>query len=181
MSLNTNEPSKTRTVRIKEESDLVLEREADRAGTSVNALVSNLVDRYVDTLRFFQSGSMLSMSGNILETLLGHISDAEIADDAYALSKSLVREGLMQLGMKVNYDNVLWYIRQVLGKYYGWFRCDYNKGDASDMLHLSHNYGYKWSVFLSSYITSILKEVVNLQLNTVISDKSLNVQILKKS
>jgi len=181
MSLNTNEPSKTRTVRIKEESDLVLEREADRAGTSVNALVSSLVDRYVDTLRFFKSGSMLSMSGNILEAFLGHISDDEIADDAYELSTSLVREGLMQLGMKLNYESVLWYIRQVLGQYYGWYRCDYNEDDALDILHLSHDYGYKWSVFLSSYISSILKEVIDLQLNTVISIKSVNIQILKKS
>ena len=148
---------------------------------SVIALVSSLVDRYVDTLRFFQSGSMLSMSGNVLETFLGHISDDEIADDAYELSTSLVREGLMQLGMKINYDSVLWYVRQVLGQYYGWFRCDYNKGDASDMLHLSHGYGYKWSVFLSSYITSILKEVIDFRTNTVISVQSVNIQILKKS
>ena len=126
MPLNNNEPSKTRTVRIKEKSDLVLEREADRAGTSVNALVSNLVDKYVDTLRFFQSGDMLSMSGNTLEALLGYISDDEIAGEAYVQSTTLVREGLMQLGMKLNYDNVLWYITQVLGQYYGWYRCDYN-------------------------------------------------------
>ena len=181
MSLNTNEPSKTRTVRIKEESDLILEREADRAGTSVNALVSNLVDRYVDTLRFFQSGSMLSMSGNTLEAFLGHISDDEIAEEAYVQSTSLVRESLMQRGMKLNYESVLWYIRQVLGQYYGWYRCDYNEDDALDILHLSHDYGYKWSVFLSSYISSILKEVIDLQLNTVISIKSVNIQILKKS
>lgn len=121
------------------------------------------------------------MSGNILEAFLGHIADDVIADDAHALSTSLVREGLMQLGMKINYKNVLWYIRQVLGQYYGWYRCDYNEGDASDILHLSHDYGYKWSVFLSSYITSILKEVIELQLNTVLSDKSVNVEILKKS
>ncbi len=181
MSINNKEPSKTRTIRIKEESDRILEREADRAGTSVNALVSGLVDRYVDTLRFFQSGDMLSMNGNTLEALLGHISDDEIADEAYVQSTALVREGLMQLGMKLNYDNVLWYIRQVLGQYYGWYRCDYNKDDASDTLHLSHGYGYKWSVFIASYITSILKEVIGFRTNIVISVQSVNIQILKKS
>ena len=181
MSSDTAEPSITRTLRIKEESDNILQREADRAGTSVNALMSSLIDRYVGTLRFFKSGEMLSISGISLAALLNYISEDEIAGEAYAQSTTLVREGLMQLGMNLNYENVLWYIRQVLGQYYGWYRCDLFGEDLSDTLHLSHGHGYKWSVFVANYITSILNEVIDFQTNMVISAQSVNIQILKKT
>ena len=181
MSSDTAEPSITRTLRIKEESDNILQREADRAGTSVNALMSSLIDRYVGTLRFFKSGEMISISGISLAALLNYISEDEIAGEAYSQSTTLVREGLMQLGMNLNYENVLWYIRQVLGQYYGWYRCDYSADDALDTLHLSHGHGYKWSVFVANYITSILNEIIDFQTNMVISAQSVNIQILKKS
>ena len=181
MSSNNAESSITRTLRIKEESDDILQREADRAGTSVNALMSSLIDRYVGTLRFFRSGDMLSISGISLAALLDYISDDEIAGEAYSQSTTLVREGLMQLGMELCYENVLWYIRQVLGQYYGWYRCDYSADDDSDTLHLSHGHGNKWSVFVASYITSILKEVVDFHTNIVVSAQSVNIQILKKT
>jgi len=85
-------PTTTRTVRIKKESDLILEREAERHGLSVNALVSNIVDHYVDSLRFFQSGGMLSISNETMLDLLGHLSDDDIADSAYRREVSRIRD-----------------------------------------------------------------------------------------
>jgi hypothetical protein len=172
-------PSTTRTLRIKKESDLILEREAERHGLSVNALVSNLVDRYVNSLRYFQSGGMLSMSNETLLELLSHISDEDISDTAYRHGSVKIRDSLMQRGMKLNYDNVVWYINQILGQYNGWFRCDHNREMRMDTLHLSHSYGYKWSIFISNYVKSILIDVIGLKTNTVVSNNAVNIEIIK--
>ena len=173
-------PSTTRTIRIKKESDLVLETEADRHGLSVNALVSNLVDRYVDSLRFFQSGGMVSISSETLIALLNTMDDEEVALVSSSRGPARVGDSLMQRGMKVSYDSVLWFISQILGQYNGWFRCDYNRGDVSDRLHLSHSYGYKWSVFILNYVNSILTKVLDVKTNTVISDTAVNLEILRR-
>jgi len=177
MFVNASAPSTTRTIRIKKESDLVLEKEAERHGLSVNALVSNLIDRYVDSLRFFQSGSMVSMSSETLIALLDTMDDDEITSVSSSRGVARVSDNLLQRGMKVNYDSVLWYICQILGQYNGWFRCDYNRGDASDRLHLSHSYGYRWSVFILNYVNSVLIKVLDFKTNTVISNNSVNIEI----
>jgi hypothetical protein len=176
-----NAPTTTRSIRIKKESDLILEREAERYGLSVNALVSNLVDRYVDSLRFFQSSGIICMSNDTLRALLEPLSDEELSDAAYSRGTARVRDSLMQRGMKVSYDSVLWYISQVLGQYDGWFRCDHYREEKMDVLHLSHTYGYKWSIFIMNYVSSIFSEILGLKINTVISDNSVNIEVIKKT
>ena len=179
MFTQASAPSTTRTVRIKKENDLILEREAERHGLSVNALVSNLVEHYVNSLRFFQSGGMVSLSNETLLDLLGHISDEDVSDSAYRRGCARVRDSLMQRGMKVNYDSVYWYVSQILGQYNGWFRCDHIQGECVDTLHLSHSYGYKWSVFVVSFVDSILREVLGVKTNTVVSTNAVNIEIIK--
>ena len=83
--------------------------------------------------------------------------------------------------MKVNYDSVLWFISQILGQYNGWFRCDHNKDESRDFLHLSHSYGYKWSVFVMNYVNGILRSVLGAKTNTIISNNAVNIEILKMS
>ena len=180
MFTHASTPSTTRTLRLKKESDLILEREAERHGLSVNALMSNLVEHYVDSLRFFQSGGMLSMSNETLLDLLGHISEEDIADTAYRRGPLRIRDSLMQRGMKMSYDSVLWFFGQILGQYNGWFRCDHNQDELRDTLHLSHSYGYKWSVFIVNYINSILIEVLGVKTSTVVSNSAVNIEIVKK-
>jgi hypothetical protein len=179
MYIYSKVPSSTRTIRIKKESDLILEREAQRHGISVNALISNLIDHYVYSLRFFTSGGMISMNNETLMALINNLSDETVADTAYAYGGQKVRESLMQRGMLVNYDSVIWYILQFLGEYNGWFRCDHIIENKVDKLHLSHNYGFKWSVFIMNYIASMLKEVLELKINTVILKNAVNIEVLK--
>jgi hypothetical protein len=85
----------------------------------------------------------------------------------------------MQRGMLVNYDSVLWYIQQILGGYNGWFRCDHIIEEKMERLHLSHNYGFKWSIFIMNYIASMLKEVIGLKINTVMLKNAVNIEISK--
>ena len=177
MSPNSQSETITRTVRIKKESDLILESEAERSGMSINSLVSNLVDQYVNSLRFFISGGMVSMSSDIIVGLLDTLSVEEIAEISYLKGSLRVKDSLLQRGMKINYDSVLWYIREILGQAYGWFRCDYNEDGVVDSLHLSHGLGYKWSVFISNFVSSILVEVIGVKFNTGISANAVHFEI----
>lgn len=180
MLSNAQAPTTTRTVRIKKESDLVLEREAERNGVSVNALVSNLVDQYVNSLRFFMSGGMVSVNSDVIVSIFDSLSDDEIAEKSSKLGSLKVKDSLMQRGMRVNYDSVLWYISQILGQSYGWFRCDHNRDERMDSLHLSHNYGIKWSVFVLGFVSSIFVDLIGVKVNTGLSANAVNFEIIKK-
>lgn len=51
---------------------------------------------------------------------------------------------------------------------------------SEDVLHLSHNFGYKWSLFIVNYVTSIFHSVLGAKTNTVISTNAVNIEIIKK-
>lgn len=180
MLSNAQAQTTTRTMRIKKESDLILEKEAERNGISVNALVSNLVDRYVNSLRFFISGGMVSLNSDVLVSLLDSISDDDIAEISSKLGSLRVKDSLLQRGMKVSYDSVLWYISQILGQSYGWFRCDHNRDERVDSLFLSHNYGIRWSFFVLGFVSCILVDVIGVKVNTGVSVSAVNFEIIKK-
>ena len=181
MSSSRNPKTVTRSIRINEESEKIIEKESERQGTSVNSIISNLVDQYVDSLRFFRSADMISMRSDILMGLLDFLSEDEITDFSYQKGSLWVKDDLMQRGMKVNYDNLLWYISQILGQSNRWFRYDYHEDGNVDSLHLSHNYGYRWSVFLSNFLTSIIFEVIGVRVNIGISANAVNFEIRKKA
>jgi len=179
MSFSSNTKTVTRSIRIKEESEKIIEEEADRVGTTVNSLVSTLVDQYVDSLRFFKSAEMISMRSDIIMGLLDSFSDDEIAIFSYQKGSLWVKDDLMQRGMKVNYDNLLWYINQILGQSNRWFRYDFHEEGNTDFLHLSHNYGRKWSVFISNFLAGIIFEVIGVKINTGVSINAVNFEIRK--
>jgi hypothetical protein len=119
-----------------------------------------MVEQYVDLLRFFRSGSMVILNNKALVALLNKLDDDEVAEVSDSLGVDHIRDDLLKRGLKVNHDNVLWYISKILGHYYGWFRCDFTRLDSGDNLHLSHSYGYKWSIFILHYIDNILLKML---------------------
>lgn len=169
--------SKTRTIRLNKDNDDVIQSEADRNGMTVNALINRVLLQYVDTLRFYEYGNMISMSTDTFMTVLGTLPKEEIEDMAYGLGNQKLRESLLRRGLEINYENVIHYIRQLLGEYNGWFRCDYIPGNGSDSLHLRHPFDTKWSYFVANYISGILREVLGYKTNLVILENAVNFKI----
>lgn len=148
---------------------------------SVNALINKILIHYVNSHRYYESGNMISMSTNTFMTIFDQISKNDVEDTAYGLGNQKVNESLMRRGMEVNYNNVIWYISQILGEYNGWFRCDLLQEQKMDHLHLSHTFSRIWSDFLANYISSIFRDVLGLEIQPVILENAVNFEIVKNS
>lgn len=157
----------------------MLQQEAKRSGMSVNALINKLILHYIDTFRYYEDGKMISMSTSTFMTLLDQMSQTEIEDIAYGLGNQKVNESLMRRGKETNYNNILWYISQILGEYNGWFRSDFLIGKEVDSLHLSHSFGKKWSYFVSNYLSSMLRDELELTIISAVLDNAVNIRISK--
>jgi len=169
----------TRTIRLDEEQEKALIREAERRGFSVNALISNIFNRYLASTRFQDSAGMVAFSSDTFNEFISKLDNDEIQEIGEASGRRHVKSSLMQRGMKVNYENVVWYITQILGEYNGWFRCDRNTVEGLDSFHLTHKMGYKWSVFLESYLSASFDEAVDVKLNTVVMVNAVNLEVRK--
>jgi hypothetical protein len=173
----TSKQSKTRTIRLNKDNDDVIQSEADRYGMTVNALINRIILQYVETLRFYEYGNMISMSTDTFMTCFTALSKEEIEDIAYGLGNQKLRESLLRRGLEINYENVIHYIKQLLGEYNGWFRCDYVQDEGADSLHLRHPFDSKWSYFIANYVSGILREVLGLKINLVILEYAVNFKI----
>lgn len=171
--------STTRTLRLDKDYDELLQRESKRGGMSVNALINKLIQQYVDTLRYYEDGKMISMSTSTFMTVLDQLSQNEIEDLSYGLGTQKASESLMRRGLETNYTNIVWYISLILGEYNGWFRSDFIIGKDVDSLHLSHTHGKKWSYFIAQYVSSILREELGMQVNLVVLENAVNYKITK--
>ena len=179
MPKKTDGPSKTRTIRINEDVDSVIQSEAERLGMSPNALINKTLQRYKDVRRFNDPQYFLLMSLETFKAILDKLSIEEIEDIGYEYGHRLLHENLLKRGREINHENIRWYIKQELGEYSGWFRCDvYEKKDAETM-HLIHNLGRKWSHFLVNYITSILQGELGLKVQSVVLENDVHLTITK--
>jgi hypothetical protein len=174
-------PSKTRTIRLNQDSDSIIQNDAERLGMSANALINKIILHYVNTHRYYEAGNMISMSTNTFLTIFNQLSKHDVEDTAYSLGNQKLNESLMRRGLEVNYQNVIWYLTQILGEYNGWFRCDLFQGDRVDHLHLSHSFSRKWSDFLANYVSSIFREILGLEVKQVIMENAVNFEITKKT
>ena len=179
MPKKTDSPSKTRTIRIKEDLDSVIQSEAERLGMSPNALIKKTLQRYKDVGRFNDPQYFLLMSLETFKTILEKLSIEEIEDIGYEYGHRLLHENLLKRGMEINRENIRWYIKQELGEYSGWFRCDVYEKKDTETMHLIHNLGRKWSHFLVNYITSILHGELGLKVQSVVLESNVHLTITK--
>jgi hypothetical protein len=151
----------TRTVRINEAYDDVLRYEADRQGVSVNTLVDRILRKYAVSYRFFDNLGAVTISPYTFSELLSALDEDEIIAVARSAGGERPKEFILKRGLPLTYENAIWYITELLGDNSGWFRTTYYEREERDIIHLNHNQNEGWSIFLSEYIRSFFKEVID--------------------
>jgi len=165
--LNSTDPfakgkTVTRTIRIDEGYDEILKYEAERQDISVNTLLDKLIKKYVHSYRFFKNLSAVTLSATSLRTFLNVITEEEIAAIGNELGKERPYELILKRGLQPNYETAKWYILNVLGEQSGWLSSSFMRRGNKEYLHLSHPFGYKWSLFLEGYFGTFFRDVLGL-------------------
>lgn len=177
----TRRETTTRTFRINADYDRVMLEESERRGQSVNALMDQVLQRYVESFRYQENQMSLSFSNTTFTAFLDKLTDDEVKEIAHQAGIDRANEGLLMRGKAVDFENVIWFVKQVLGEYNGWFRCEVSNRQGSTLLYLRHSMGYRWSLFLHSYVASIFKESLDITPNASVMRNSVNLEIRKKT
>ncbi len=152
----------TRTIRIDEGYDDILKYEAERRGVSVNTILDQQLKKYVQSYRYFENLSAVTLSASSLQAFLDVISEDEMLAIGEKLGKERPYELILKRGIKPSYESAKWYILDVLGDQSGWLSAAINVRGGSEIIHLSHPFGIKWSQFLQGYFGVFFKDVVGL-------------------
>ena len=179
MTAPSKAQSVTRTLRLDDDIDALIQSDAERLGMSPNALINKILLQYKDVMRFDDPKHWIMLSRETFGAIINQLSIEKIEDIAYEYGNRKLHENLLRRGMTINHENIRWYITQVCGEYSGWFRCDvYDEKDVETM-HLNHNFGRKWSHFIANYVSSIIQGELGLKVQSVILENDVHLTITK--
>ena len=110
MSKQSKVISVTRTVRMDEKIDLLIQGDAERQGMSTNALINKILLQYKDVMRFTEPPYFLMLSLETLGAMLNLLTIEEIEDIGYEYGYKKLHENLLKRGREIDYENIRWYI-----------------------------------------------------------------------
>jgi hypothetical protein len=162
---NKNETSTLRTFRLETYVIGRLEEEANKQGSTINGLVSNLLDEYVNVTARLQYFGLMRITPNELIGIINSMEDEHIVNVASKLGGSLVKEILMQIYGAASPYYLNLYLELILCRYKGWANYASEEKDGTLEVRLGHTYGLKWTTFLCNFIDSALYSINNKRLS----------------
>lgn len=164
----------TRTFRISQEWDGVLQREAEEQGVSVNVLMNKILRRYSLFERWADKYEVLHIMPRTLERILGAASDEGLGEAGKTEGSVRPIDSLTMMGRRINRESLVSLMTEFYGgpDYARWFHCDYHPEMGSDVFHLRHKLGNKWSIFIQNYLTAMFESLLKAQVDTKVLDQA---------
>jgi hypothetical protein len=168
----------TRTFRITAEWDNILKQEANKQGTSINVLVNSIFQNYALFDRWAHDYNSVSLTQNTFQNLLSLIPEDRIASAGKKSGSTDIENITDLIGLPQTYDTFRYLVSTHFGgsKRAMWFTCCHHVQENSDIFHLQHNLGRRWSIFLEEYFLSHLKKM-NVKAETRVYDFALNLKV----
>ena len=83
------------------------------------------------------------------------------------------------MGIEPTYDNVTHYIENNQGKSANWFDYNNHNRENTEIIHLRHSLGQKWSLFIATQAATIFETILNKHVKVEIFENSATLEITK--
>jgi uncharacterized protein YxeA len=145
-----------RTVRIPEDLDEILEKDAKAHRTSVNVLVSIILAKYAEWDRFTEKFGHISIPTTLFRAILDLTDESALATLADQVSVELTKQTTSFWFKKLNAET----LRQLLSNAseYGKIgEVEIKEEGRNYTISIYHEYGKKWSTFWEHYIDKVMR------------------------
>lgn len=139
-----------RTIRVTEDLDRLLQKDAKEKRTSVNALVVGMFEKYAEWDRFTAKFGFASCSKAFLKALIDSTSEEELVKRAKDLGDRQPKEFVYLWFKRLDADGFQRFI-SLISKYASLFQGDVEIDGRILTFNARHEYGEKWSKFLESF------------------------------
>ncbi len=145
-----NEAYVNKTFRLKTTSVARLEADADRLGISVNSLIQNSIQRFIEWDRYADAVQMASFFPNMLDAVLEFTTEEKIEEMAKRIVATSCFKDVSLLIFKRYDPDVFLKMVSLLDRFGNNYRMQSGNGNANGewSMSLYHNYGKKWSLFV---------------------------------
>jgi hypothetical protein len=173
----------TRTFRMDKEWDDVLQEEAKEQGLSVNTLMNKILRRYALFERWADKYEIIHIMPRTLERIVETASEESLAEAGRKEGSVRPIDSLTMMGHKANLESLAFLVKEFYGgaDFARWFHCDYHSGLGSDVFHLRHKLGNKWSIFIENYLASMFDSLLKMKVESKTMDQAVTITLKKPS
>lgn len=148
--MSTRKKTVLRTIRISEELDRLIQKDAKEKRTSVNAMVAGMLEKYAEWDRFTAKYGFVSCSQDLFRSLLASSVEEELVKNAKHLGDRQPKEFLYLWFKKLDSDGLQRFL-SLISKYATSYQYDMEIEGRTLIFNAHHDYGEKWSKFLESF------------------------------
>ena len=161
----------TRTVRLSEYLDDLLEKDSEDKRISINSLVTSIITRYAEWDRYTEKIGFISLPREVLKLMNDSIDDEKIRQLAEAFGSRHAEEYMMFWFKRMNPDTFLDQLA-LFCRYAGLARYEIETEGRDHIIVLHHELGRKWSIFLSHIIVQVMNNTAKIIPNFDITEYS---------
>jgi len=169
----------TRTFRINKEWDDTLQKDAEEQGVSVNVLMNKILRRYALFERWADMYEAVHIVPRTLERILETASEEGLAEAAQAEGSVRPVDSLTTMGRRISLESLIFLVTEFYGgeDFARWFHCDYHPELGSDVFHLRHRLGNKWSIFIKNYLTAMFENLLKTKVESKAMDQAVTLSL----
>ena len=172
-----NGKSTTRTIRIPQKLDSLLEKDADNKRVSTNSLISSIITKYAEWDRYSELLQFVSLPPDMLKLFVESLEDEKIIEIGRQLASRHVQEFIMFWYKKISLST--FFDAMALScRYGGMAKYEMEKTEERTFIvTMHHNLGIKWSKFLQCLLDEGLKKTFKVNPEFHITESSVIFQI----
>jgi len=162
------------TFRIAESYEKALRKVAEEKKISLNTLANQIFGNYVELERYMEKFGILMMSKDTFKLLLSQLGEKEIIELAITAGGEEPKEFILFKWKTLNLDNVVEFIK-IYFDHCGYGTCDIERSGGNVALSVHHHFGEKGSLYLKSFVESIVQSTLGLECESTITKDSITV------
>ena len=147
----------TRSFRFDLVLSRTLEKEAERMGISVNALVGIIIKRYVEFTRYLSKIDMIVINREFITALIGSYDEEILRNIGQKLGETVSKDTILFWKKELSEQAVLEYIEKIICRYGHLGTYDETLQSTGRTVVIRHRLGLKGSIFFEGYLKSTLK------------------------
>jgi hypothetical protein len=147
----------TRSFRFDLALSRTLDKEAERMGISVNALVGIIIKRYAEFTRYLSKIDMIVINREFVTALIGSYEDDRLREIGQKLGETISRDTILFWKKELSEQTVLEYIEKIICRYGHLGTYDETLQSNGRTVVIRHRLGLKGSIFFEGYLKSTLK------------------------
>lgn len=159
----TSRKTVTRTIRLDEDIDKLLEGIAYQNSVSVNSIVNSTLRRLVEWDVYAEKFGFTTLPTSLMRRMMEGIPNESIEQLGRWAGANFVKEFTQFWFKEVSLQTVLKTLDILGSKYVRAFRYEHVMEERKHMLVLNHGSGHKWSRFYQSLLDSALKTLLGIK------------------